>query len=145
MSLVMPDPSVTPARYKAIARYSILSVTGSFPQRRVLASISLSAGVVNRTRLTLPLDKITPRRIEVFGKALRNRLLDQNHGFGKAYLRLMVDEIRIEGKTARIKGSEEGLVRAALLAETGEPVPRAIPLWRPLGDDGGNFEIIVSL
>lgn len=97
---------------------------------------------VNRTRLALPLDKITPRRIEVFGKALRNRLLDRNHGFGKAYLRLMVDEIRIEGKTARIKGSEEGLVRAALLAETGEPVPRAIPLWRAGQDEDANTYVI---
>ncbi|CAA6606404.1 Resolvase domain [Rhodospirillaceae bacterium LM-1] len=88
----------------------------------------------NRTRQALPLDKITPRRIEVFGRALKNRLLDGKNGLGKAYLRLMVDEIRIEGKTARIRGSEEGLIRTALWSETGEPVPRSIPLWRPLGD-----------
>ena len=40
-----------------------------------------------------------------FAGALRTRLLDRDSGFGKAYINLLVDEIRLDGSKLYIRGS----------------------------------------
>jgi site-specific DNA recombinase len=44
----------------------------------------------------VPLNKLTPAHIQKFTSALRMRLLDTASGFGKAYLNLPVDQIRLD-------------------------------------------------
>lgn len=62
---------------------------------------------------SLPIDHIKASQIDSFGKALRQRLLSGDPGFAKSYLRLLVDEIVVEGKTATMKGSIATLAAAA--------------------------------
>lgn len=47
---------------------------------------------------------ITPEIIERFCLALREKLRDKGSKFGKAYLKLLIEEIRVEGKHIRIIG-----------------------------------------
>lgn len=74
--------------------------------------------------------------IAKFTRALRVRLLDTASGFGKAYLNLLVDEIRLDGNELRIKGSYRALARAITLSREAKPdaVPSFVPEWRPHGD-----------
>jgi hypothetical protein len=51
------------------------------------------------------LPKVDPTKVECFSKALEGRLMDIRTGFGKAYLRLLVDEIRLEGNELKIRGT----------------------------------------
>ena len=62
---------------------------------------------------SLPMDQIKASQIESFGKALRERLLSGDPAFAKSYLRLLVDEIVVEGRTATMKGSVAALAAAA--------------------------------
>ncbi len=91
------------------------------------------AGV--RTQQELPLQQINARRIEAFGKALRSRLLDRTAGLAKPYLRLMVDEVRVGGGTATIRGSNAVLARAVAQGAKGALlVPRTVAEWRTRRD-----------
>ncbi len=75
-------------------------------------------------------------KIECFSNALECRLKDIRTGFGKAYLRLLVDEIRLEGNELKIRGSYAQLGNAFGLLEKmklGE-VPSFIPNWRARQD-----------
>jgi hypothetical protein len=63
-------------------------------------------------------------------------LKDVKNGFGKAYLRLLVDEIRLEGNELKIRGSYSQLGEAFGLLkkmELGE-VPSSIRDWRARQD-----------
>lgn len=51
------------------------------------------------------LPKIDSSKIEAFAQALEARLTDVGNAFGKAYLRLPADEIRLESSELRIRGS----------------------------------------
>jgi site-specific DNA recombinase len=48
-----------------------------------------------RQRQTLQIGKTSKNEIQAFCKALKTRFNDPNSGFGKAYIKLLVDEIRI--------------------------------------------------
>jgi len=48
-------------------------------------------------------------------------------GFGKAYLNLLVDEVRLDGSELRIKGSCSAFARAVTLSKVGE-VERGLQL-----------------
>ena len=50
-----------------------------------------------RDRGQIALTELSPKQITTFCAALRDRLLDPDTGFGKAYVNLLVDEIRLEG------------------------------------------------
>jgi hypothetical protein len=76
------------------------------------------------------------RFIQAFSKALEARLKDVRNGFGKVYLRLLVQEIRLEGNELKIRGSYGQLGEAFGLLEKmklGE-VPSFIRDWRPRQD-----------
>ncbi len=92
-----------------------------------------------RGRQEIPVNAITPKRVDEFAKALRAKLLDRSSSFGKQYLRLLVDQIVISGKCAEITGSYANLARV-LVEPTSKrrlgtiTVPSFIPKWRPVGD-----------
>ena len=62
--------------------------------------------------------------------------MDTASGFGKAYLNLLVDEVRLDGSKLHIKGSYGALARAITLAKEGKlvEVPSFVPEWRSHGD-----------
>ncbi len=64
----------------------------------------------------LPLNQIKSVHVKAFCAALKNRLEDRSSGLGKEYLKLFVDEIRVEGCTVRVRGSRKAI--AAAIAET---------------------------
>ena len=78
---------------------------------------------------------------------MKSRLLDTASGFGKAYLNLLVDEVRLDGSKLHIKGSYGALARAITLAKEGKlvEVPSFVPEWRAKGDEGGHWREVVSV
>ena len=52
-------------------------------------------------------------------------------GFGKAYLNLLVDEIRLDGNELRVQGSYRALARAVSLSKVGklDAVPSFVSAW----------------
>ncbi len=88
-----------------------------------------------RRNQSIPSTTINQKQIDGFCQALRTRLLDKSSGFGKGYLKLLVDEVRIEGKQAIMQGSYENLAYAVGSSkEASEEVPTFMRQWRP-GDD----------
>ena len=67
--------------------------------------------------------------------------MDTASGFGKAYLNLLVDEVRLDGSELRIKGSYGALARAVMLSKEEKPgmVPSFVPDWRPHGDSNPGY------
>ena len=92
------------------------------------------AKLEDRNRQGLP--KIDETKIQAFSKVLEARFKDVKNGFGKAYLRLLVDEIRLDGNELKIRGSYSQLGEAFGMLEKmrlGE-VPSLIPDWRARQD-----------
>ena len=52
-----------------------------------------------------------------FPRCWEDRLKDVRNGFGKAYLRLLVDDIRLEGNELKIRGSYAQLGEALGMLE----------------------------
>lgn len=82
---------------------------------------------------TMPLSTLRPNQIILFSNALKDRLLNNKAGFAKDYLKLLVDEIRIEGKNIRMRGSYAALAQAIAQTKMGNPggVPSFVPKWLP--------------
>ena len=93
----------------------------------------LVASAALRDKWEVPLNRLTPAHVQKFTRALRTRLLDTTSGFGKAYLNLLVDEMRLDGNELYIKGSHRALARAVSISKEGKPgeVPSFVPEWRP--------------
>jgi len=89
-----------------------------------------------KDKFEMPLRSLTAKHTEAFSRALRARLLNAESGFGKAYLSLLVDEIRLDGNELRIKGSYKALAKVYTQAKGTKPgeVRSCIPDWRPHGD-----------
>ena len=75
----------------------------------------------------MPTDLLKPQHIKAFSKALRAKLLDRNSRFGKDYLKLLVNEIKIVGNEAHISGSYDALAYA--IAETKKGAPQRVPTF----------------
>ena len=91
----------------------------------------------------LPTDLLKPQNINAFSTALRSKLLDRSSRFGKEYLKLLVNEIRIEGDEAQISGSYAAL--AGAIAETKKDtlgrVPTFVSNWLlDLGSNQGHTD-----
>ena len=86
----------------------------------------------------LPTDLLKPQHISAFSKALRSKLLDRESRFGKEYLKLLVNEIRINGDEAQITGSYAAL--AGAIAETKKGTFGRVPSFASnwLLDQGSN-------
>ncbi len=96
----------------------------------------LVASAALRDKWEVPLNKLTPVQLQKFTHALRTRLVDTASGFGKAYLNLLVDEIRLDGSELHTKGSYRALARAVSLSKEGklDTVPSFVPEWRAWQD-----------
>ena len=84
----------------------------------------------------MPLSKIGQKRINEFCTTLKRRLKDKKTNFGRDYLRLLIDEIRIKGKEVYMKGYYSVMAGALLAKKVGTPlymagVPTLIPAWLP--------------
>jgi DNA invertase Pin-like site-specific DNA recombinase len=80
--------------------------------------------------------RLDPARIDAFCNALSHRLTDVNSGLGKAYLRLLVDEISLEHNQLTVRGTYGQLGHAVELLEKmklGE-VPSSARVWRARRD-----------
>ena len=86
-----------------------------------------------RDQWEVPLNQLAPVHVRKFAGALRTRLLDRASGFGKAYINLLVDEIRLDGSKLHIQGSYRALARAVSMSKEGklDSVPSFVPEWRP--------------
>ena len=101
----------------------------------------LNAQAELRDKREVSVNRLTPAQIAKFTRALRARLLDTASGFGKAYLNLLVDEVRLDGSERRIKGSYRALARAITLSKEAKPdaMPSFVPEWRPHGDSNPGY------
>ena len=53
----------------------------------------------------MPLSNLTPKQVSAFSDAMRSRLHDRGSNFGKEYLRLFVNRIKLTGHQVEINGS----------------------------------------
>ncbi len=84
----------------------------------------------------MPFGKINKNRIEQFCKAVKTRLMDSESGFGKGYLKLLVDDIRVEGQQAIMRGSHEKLAYAIGVKQSpSKSVPFFMREWRALAKE----------
>ncbi len=90
----------------------------------------------------MPTDLLKPKNIAAFTKAITTKLLDTNSRFAKDYLKLLIKEIKIEGKVATITGSYNALATA--IAETKKDthrVPTFVYVWLlNLGSNQGHMD-----
>ena len=118
--LLLTDETLRARAHKQQAkRQEILLQIAKFEDRRLQA-----------------LPKLNASTLEAFSNVLKARLKDVGNGFGKAYLRLLVDEIRLEGSELKIRGSYAKLGDAFGMLEKlrlGE-VPSLVPVWRARQD-----------
>jgi chorismate mutase len=85
-----------------------------------------------KTQTGMPSALLRPKHIEAFIHSLKTKLLS-NRGFAKEYLKLLVDEIRVERTEVKLCGSVAALAQVA--ADTNlntlAGVPRFAPKWLP--------------
>jgi site-specific DNA recombinase len=84
-----------------------------------------------KNRNALPLENISTDRLDLFARAMRNVLVENKNAGAKAYLRLLISEIRIKDKQAEITGSLAALASAVLKTKVGTGVPTFEPIWLP--------------
>ena len=82
----------------------------------------------------MPIKQLGNKNIDKSCNALKIRLQDRASNFGKEYLKLLVDEIRIEGKEIRISGSYAALAGVLEKTKAGNSsgVPTFGNVWLPL-------------
>jgi site-specific DNA recombinase len=80
-----------------------------------------------------PLKDMGPRRIKAFCSALHTKFSDKISNFGRECLKLLVEEIRIEGKDVRMRGRYADVVNVMQNTALGFPVglPRTGSVWPP--------------
>ncbi len=61
------------------------------------------AGV--RRNAAIPIERIRPNQVDVFGKLFRTKFMEKDSGLAKSYPQAIVAEIIAEGDAARIEGS----------------------------------------
>ncbi len=64
----------------------------------------------------IPPIELAPKTVNAFCNNLKEKLSDRSGHFGKEYLRLLVEEIRVEGEEIRIRGGYAAL--AGMLQKT---------------------------
>ena len=90
----------------------------------------------------LPTYLLKPQNINAFSTALRSKLLNRSSRFGKEYLKLLVNEIRINGNEAEISGSYAVLAGAIVETKKGAlKVPTFASNWLlDLGSNQGHTD-----
>lgn len=127
--------------YEAVER-GLLPMDGTLTKRahelqaRRQALLADIAGLERERQF--PMELLSPRHVEGFCRALRAKMLDPQSEFGKRYLRLLVEEIRVEGESVVMRGSYAALALAMGTKNVGTAgeVPRFGPGW--LSGQGSN-------
>ena len=80
--------------------------------------------------------KVSPKQVIYATQWMKEILLDPESGYGKQLLNLLVDEIRVEGRQAIVRGSYAARNLAIAEMKMGTPtgVPRVIHDWRARRD-----------
>ena len=93
-----------------------------------------SEQLLMRSQQEFPLKDFGPKRINTFSDALRTKLSDKESNFGKDYLKLLVQEICIEGKVVRMHGKYADVVNVMQNTALGFPVGllRTGRVWLPI-------------
>ena len=89
-----------------------------------------------RDRQALAVRRVNAETVKAFCAALKDRFNDPTSGLGKAYLRLLVDEIKLDGNELVVRGSHRRLADAIGFMEKrklGE-VPSFVNDWRARRD-----------
>lgn len=86
-----------------------------------------------RRQKELPAIELTPKKINEFCRMLKGKFCDAEASFGKAYLRLLLEEIRVEGQEIRIRGSYAALAGMVQKTKVGllDGVPTFGGDWLP--------------
>ena len=89
-----------------------------------------------RRQKEMPMTKLGKKHIAAFCAALKERLCDKASNFGKEYLKLLVNEIRVDKKEVHLSGSYSALASALSISTkpTLETVPSFVPIWLPNPD-----------
>lgn len=82
--------------------------------------------------LPAAIEYLKPSQVDLFGKALRSKLLAKDSALAKGYVNLLVGEIVVKDDNAVIKGSYAALAHAMHQMKMGTPnqVPTFISDWR---------------
>lgn len=88
------------------------------------------------TPMPAEIEYLKPSQVDLFGKALRNKLLAKDSAVAKGYVNMLVDEVRVENDKATISGSFIALanVMHQMKMGTSKLVPTFIPNWCRLSD-----------
>ena len=92
-----------------------------------------------RRQKELPLAQLGRKHVNAFCSALKDKLWDRGSNFGKEYLKLLVDEIRVDKKEVRLSGSYAALA-GALAMSTKPGVPSIVPVYLPSADKSKHGE-----
>ena len=81
----------------------------------------------------IPVKTIGEAQVDGFCRALKSKFFDRTSNFGKEYLKLLVDEIRVEQRQIRIRGSYSALAHVLSKKKLGNPesVPSFGDVWLP--------------
>ena len=84
----------------------------------------------------IPVTSLGKKQIAAFCAALKEKLYDKASNFGKEYLKLLVEEIRVEKKEVHLTGSYSALAGALCMStkQALENVPSFVPVWLPSAD-----------
>jgi len=84
-----------------------------------------------RRQKEMPITKLGKNHIAAFCSALKEKLCDRASNFGKEYLKLLVNEIRVDKKEVHLSGSYSALAGALymLTKPAIEAVPCLAPVW----------------
>ncbi len=90
-----------------------------------------------RRQKELPVSNLGKKHIHAFCVALKEKLRDRASNFGKEYLKMLIDEIRVDKKEVRLAGSYASL--AGALSMSTKPghlagLPSFVPVWLPIAD-----------
>ncbi len=89
-----------------------------------------------RHQKEMPLARLSKKNIAAFCIALKEMLLDRTSHFGKEYLRMLLDEIRVIKKEVHLRGSYAALASALSVGSNRgfNMVPTFVPYWLPSAD-----------
>ena len=95
----------------------------------------------------MPLAALSRKQIGAFYAALKDRLFDRASNFGKEYLRLLVDEIKVVKKEVHLSGSYSALAGALCMGTKHElaAVPGFGLNWLPSADKSGQWKEYINL
>ncbi len=94
-----------------------------------------------------PAELLAPGKVKAFCLALRAKMLDPRSDFGRRYLRLLVEEIRVQGSSVVMRGNQAALAEAVGTRNLNslDGVPRFGLGWLPGKGESGHWMERISV